>query len=186
VAADVVRELRQGITAGGHAGRAGILVTNALVTPEARALAGDIGITVADRAVLRHWMELARGAGRGDTPAEDAAARTRAVDARVMAGMVGCAALMLIAVAIHAATGAAAPRTAVPRAAAASAATVSTPAATSASTGNPASTGSPASQAGTTSGGDSAKHEWHVLHVKHVEHMRHVEYAESHQSAQQG
>jgi hypothetical protein len=183
VATDMVRGLHQGITTGGHAGRAGILVTNALVTPEARALADDAAITMADRAVLRHWMELARDGRRGGTPAWDAAARARAVDTRVMAGTVGCAALMLIAVAIHAAIGAAAPRTVAPRAAAASVAAASTPAATSASAGNPGSTGSPASRAGTASGGGSAKHEWHVLHVKHVEHMRHVEYAESHQSS---
>jgi hypothetical protein len=53
------------------AGRAVTLVTNALVTPDARALAAERGITVTDRAGLRHWMELARG-GR-----HDAAARGR-------------------------------------------------------------------------------------------------------------
>ena len=121
VAADAVRALRQAITAGGHAGRAGILVTNSLVTPQARALAGDTGITVADRAVLRHWMELARASGPGGTLAAGTtsagaiartrtAARAAAVDTLVMGAAVGCAALVLIAVVIHAATGTAAPR----------------------------------------------------------------------------
>ena len=134
VAADAVRALREGITAGGHAGRTGILVTNALVTPQARALAGDTGITLADRAVLRHWMELARPAGwaarspprcrlgwnwgaggqRGCGTSSGARTRpgapVRAVDTVVAGSMVGCAALVLIAVGIHAATGNAGPQ----------------------------------------------------------------------------
>ncbi|MCW2929751.1 MAG: restriction endonuclease [Actinomycetia bacterium] len=197
VAADAVRALRQGITAGGHPGRAGILVTSALVTPEARALAADTGITVADRAVLRHWMELARAGGLGGTLAADGtsagaiartrtAARARAVDTLVMGSMVGCAALVLIAVVVHAATGTAAPRIAAARTAAASVAAANTSALTPAGT---VSTSNPGSTAGAASGGDAAGRDRHVLHVKHVlhvEHMRHVEYVEHHAPGQQG
>ncbi|HEX3956756.1 MAG TPA: restriction endonuclease [Trebonia sp.] len=202
VAADAVRALRQGITARGHAGRAGTLVTNALVTPEARALAGDTGITLADRAVLRHWMELARAGGLGGTLAADGAlagtaartrtaARARAVDTLVMGSMVGCAALVLIAVVIHAATGTAAPGTVAAGtpaggSAAAGVAAVNAPGLTPAGT---ASTSNPGSTAGVASGGDAASRDRHVLHVKHVlhvEHMRHVEYVEHHAPGQQG
>jgi hypothetical protein len=197
VAVDAVRAFRQGIMTGGHAGRAGILVTTALVTPQARALAGDTGITVADRAVLRHWMELARAGGLGGTLAADAApagtvGRARAVDTFVLGGTVGCAALLLIAVVIHAATGTTGPRiaasrTSVLQGAAAGVAAVSSPAAiTPAGT---ASTGDPASTAGAASGGDATsreRHFLHVKHVKHVEHMRHVEYVEDHAPGQQG
>jgi hypothetical protein len=207
VAADAVRALRQAITAGGHAGRAGILVTNSLVTPQARALAGDAGITVADRAVLRHWMELARAGGLGGTLAADAApagaiARTRtaaraaAVDTLVMGAAVGCAALVLIAVVIHAATGTAAPRIAAPsvaasatsvlRSSAASVAAVSAPALTPAGTTRP---GNPGRTGGAVGEGDVASRDRHVLHVKHVlhvEHMSHVKYVEHHAPGRQG
>ncbi len=206
VAADAVRAFRQGIMTGGHAGRAGILVTTALVTPQARALAGDTGITVADRAVLRHWMELARAGGLGGTLAAAAApagtvarvrpvaragtvARARAVDTFVLGGTVGCAALLLIAVVIHAATGTTGPRiaasrTSVLQGAGAGVAAVSSPAAiTPAGT---AGTGDPASTAGAASGGDATSRERHFLHVKHVEHMKHVEYVEDHAPGQQG
>ncbi len=73
VAADAVRALHHAITAGGYAGRDGIVLTNALVAPEARALADGAAITVADRAVLRHWMERARSGGLGGPPAAHAA-----------------------------------------------------------------------------------------------------------------
>ncbi|HEY6791806.1 MAG TPA: restriction endonuclease [Trebonia sp.] len=199
VAADAVRALRQGITAGGHAGRAGILVTNALVTPEARALAGDTGITLADRAVLRHWMERARAGGLGGTLAADGvpagtaartrtAARARAVDTLVMGSMVGCAALVLIAVVTHAATGTAAPGTVAAGSpaggsAAASVAAVNAPAVAPAGT---ASTSNPGSTAGVASGGDAASRDRHVLHVKHLLHVEHMRYVEDHAPGQQG
>jgi hypothetical protein len=208
VAADAVRALSQGITGG----RTGILLTNALVTPQARALAGDTGITLADRAVLRHWMELARASGPGGTPAADAApagaiarartfAQARAVDGLVMGSVVGCAALVLIAVVIHAATGTAAPRITAPSVAAPSAAASATPvlgssaasvAAVNAPALTPAGTtspGNPGRTRGAAGNGDAASRDRHVLHVKHVlhvEHMSHVEYVEHHAPGQQG
>ena len=194
VTADAVRALRQGITDGGQAGRGGILVTNALVTPDARALAADSGITMTDRAVLRHWMELARAGGLG---AADAAspgigtlsgtasrARTRApgVDTLVLGGSVGCATLMLIAVVVHAASETSAPGNSAASVAAANTQAAPTPADT-------ASTGHPAGATSAASGGDSTSRERHVLHVehvKHVEHMDHLEYLEQHAPGQQG
>jgi hypothetical protein len=61
-----VSALREAVASGPHAGRTPILVTTALVTPRARALASGEGgpVTVADRAALRHWMEQARVRGR--------------------------------------------------------------------------------------------------------------------------
>ncbi len=56
----VIRELVGAITSGMHKGRRGILMTNAEVTPGARAYAEDNGITVIDRAVLQQWMGQAR------------------------------------------------------------------------------------------------------------------------------
>jgi len=64
VNADAIASLHAAVTGGRLAGRAVTLVTNALVTPDARALAAEQGITVTDRAGLRHWMELARGGPR--------------------------------------------------------------------------------------------------------------------------
>jgi hypothetical protein len=186
VAADAVSALGEAITAGRYAGRTGILVTNALVTPQARALASDAGITVADRAVLRHWMELARRGGQGDTLDTDAGlvaaradghARGRAADVRVVAGALGCAALALVAVTIHVAIGTGTAGHAVASAVAPGAADLSTAVA------SPASTASPAQ------GGDltwQERHLLHVEHVKHVEHIRHVEYVERLSPSQQG
>ena len=182
VTADAVRALRQGIADGGHAGRDAILVTNALVTPEARALASDSGITVADRAVLRHWMELARAGGIAAGTAARARTWAPDVDTLVLGGSVGCAALMLIAVAVHAAAG-----TSAPGSPAAGVAAVNTQAAVSpagtASPGHPASaTGAPG-EAGLS---PRERHVEHVEHVKHVEHMNHVAYLEQHPPGQQG
>src|ERR1039457_5373868 len=49
----VIRELAGTTTSGIHKGRRGILMTNAKVTPGARACAADNGIEVIDRAVLQ-------------------------------------------------------------------------------------------------------------------------------------
>jgi hypothetical protein len=99
-----VSALREAVASGPHAGRAPILVTTALVTPRARALASGEGgpVTVADRAVLRHWMEQARGkiSGPGTVPRGLAGTRR---DTRAVAGIVACAALAMLAVAIQAA-----------------------------------------------------------------------------------
>jgi hypothetical protein len=103
-----VSALREAVAAGPYAGRTPILVTTALVTPRARALAaggggGDGGpVTVADRAVLRYWMEQARGkiAGLGTAPGGRAGTRG---DTRAVAGIVACAALAMLAVTIQAA-----------------------------------------------------------------------------------
>jgi hypothetical protein len=186
VAADAVSALGEAITAGRYAGRTGIPVTNALVTPQARALASDAGITVADRAVLRHWMELARRGGPGGTLDNDAGpvaapadghAHGRATGVRVLAGTLGCAALALVAVAIHVAIGTGTAGRAIPSAAAPSAADLSTAVA------------SPASTASPVQGGDLTRQERHLLHVehvKHVEHMRHVAYVGRLSPGQQG
>ena len=95
VDAAAVSALRAAVTSGPHAGRTAILVTTALVTPEARALAagGAEGgpVTVADRAVLRHWMEQARGKIASPGPAPRGLAGTRR-DTRALAGIVACAA----------------------------------------------------------------------------------------------
>lgn len=56
----VLRELVGATTSGMHKGRRGILMTNAEVTPGARAYAADNGIAVIDRAVLQQWMGQAR------------------------------------------------------------------------------------------------------------------------------
>jgi hypothetical protein len=193
VAVEAVRELGEALKAGRYAGRAGILVTNARVTPQAREFAGDAGITVADRAVLRHWMEQARGKWPGGAPVFGAAAaeaapvasaaRARAMDARVMAGVVGCAALALIAVAIHAATGAAVPSKAAANVAAVSARAAVTPTTTVIPAGTASPPGAagpdkaagPASTASPANGSSAGRHEWHV---KHVEHMRHLDFVE--------
>jgi restriction endonuclease len=100
-----VSALREAVASGPHAGRIPILVTTALVTPLARALAGGgegDPVTVADRAVLRHWMEQARGKIAGPGTAPRGLAGTRR-DTRAVAGIVACAALAILAVAIQAA-----------------------------------------------------------------------------------
>jgi hypothetical protein len=171
VGADAIRALHRGTTTGGHAGRAGILVTNALVTPQARVLANDTGITVADRAVLRHWMELARGGA----PAGGA---SRAADMRVLVAAVGCAGLMLTAVAVHTATGTASPRVAAVGVAAASTPAAVIPAGTSG-------TADPAGTAGAASGDGRTGRDRHLLHVEHVEHVRHVAFIEHQAPGQQ-
>ena len=56
----VIRELLGATTSGMHKGRRGILMTNAEVTPGARAYAEENGITVIDRAALQQWMGQAR------------------------------------------------------------------------------------------------------------------------------
>jgi hypothetical protein len=105
VDAAAVAALRAAVTSGPHAGRSAILVTTGLVSPDARALAGDAEgspVTVADRAVLRHWMEQARAAIARPDPAPRGLAGMRR-DTRAMAGIVGCAALAVLAVVVHAA-----------------------------------------------------------------------------------
>ena len=211
VGADAVRALHEATTTGGHAGRAGVLVTNALVTPQARKMADDAGITVADRAVLRHWMELARGSatsgnatsGSATSGSRSASGTSRVADTRVLVATMGCAGLLIAAVAVHAAVSTPSPRAAaattsgVPGNATASIATApatatgtGTPAAGTPGAGDPAGgSGNPAGTAGSTSGGGLTGRERHLLHVKHVEHvehMSHVEFAEHHEPGQQG
>ncbi len=101
VDAAAVGALRAAVTTGRTYGRAAILVTTALVTPDARALAAAEGspVTVADRAVLRHWMEQARGKV-ADAPRGQSGVRR---DTRVLAGIAGCAGLAVLAVVVQAA-----------------------------------------------------------------------------------
>ncbi len=109
-----------------------------------------------------------------------------------MGAAVGCAALMLIAVAVHAAIGTAGPRntasgTSVLDGAGSSVTAVGPPATTSQP--GTATAGHPASTAGAASGGGTTLGERHVLHVKHVmhlEHIRHLEYLGHEVPAQQG
>jgi hypothetical protein len=104
VDAAAVAALRAAVTSGPHAGRRAILVTTALVSLDARALAGEAEgspVTVADRAVLRHWMEQARAAIARPDPAPRGLAGIRR-DTRAVTGIVACAALAVLAVVIHA------------------------------------------------------------------------------------
>jgi restriction system protein len=60
VGPNVVRELIGTVNSGKHQGRAGILMTNAPVTPGAQQLAGNHEILVVDQVVLQQWMTQAR------------------------------------------------------------------------------------------------------------------------------
>jgi len=75
---DVIRELIGTTTDGRHEGRAGIVMSNAPVTAEARARAGRSGILLVDRPVLQQWMSQARGqtGRRGDMPGALGAGRS--------------------------------------------------------------------------------------------------------------
>lgn len=110
VAVAAVRELHEAITSGARAGRRGVLITNAQLTPEAWEFAGGSAITVADRAVLRHWMEEARRK-LGERPAGSG----RRAGTRVLAGAACCAALAACAVVVHAAVSGARPGAGRPR-----------------------------------------------------------------------
>jgi hypothetical protein len=67
---DVIRELIGTIVSGKHQGRAGMLMTNALVTSGARQRAKDHAIQLVDRQVLQQWMTQARSEieQRGNAP----------------------------------------------------------------------------------------------------------------------
>ena len=126
VDAAAVSALRAAVASGRHAGRAATLVTTARLAADARALADDsisrgddppyppgrvrwranrIGhaggaaLTVADRAVLRHWMEQARArvADAGPPPRGVAGLRR---DTAVLAGVIACAVVAVAAVAV--------------------------------------------------------------------------------------
>jgi hypothetical protein len=116
VDAAAVSALRAAVTSGRHAGRAAILVTTARVAPDARALAdggaGDgaaaggtaggaagAALTVADRAVLRHWMEQARAIVADASPPPRGIAGLRR-DTTVVAGVIACAVLAVVTVAV--------------------------------------------------------------------------------------
>jgi hypothetical protein len=121
VGPELFRTMVGTVTAGRHAGRRPVLMTNARVTDEGWAAAEERGIRVIDRARLGQAMwELrsrVRAAGavpeeqRADDAVEDAptgpgaAVPQRAtMDARIMLSGVACAALAVIVVFVHAGT----------------------------------------------------------------------------------
>jgi hypothetical protein len=103
VDAAAVSALRAAVTSGRHAGRAATLVTTARVAPDARALADGSGdgaaLTVADRAVLRHWMEQARARVADASPPPRGVAGLRR-DTTVLAGVIACAVVAVVAAAV--------------------------------------------------------------------------------------
>jgi len=135
VGPELFRTMAGTVTAGRHAGRRPVLMTNARVTDDGRAAAEERGIRIIDRARLGQAMwELrsrVRAAGavpheqRADDAVEDPLAgpgtsipQRATADARVMVSVVACAALAVIVVFVHAGTAGSRPApTASPRAA---------------------------------------------------------------------
>jgi hypothetical protein len=99
VSAGAIQALHAAAADNPLAGRAVTLLTNALVTPDARALAAERGITVTDRAGLRHWMEQTRAAGAAPVPR---GRRRISRPALIVAGAGSAAALVALAIAMHA------------------------------------------------------------------------------------
>jgi hypothetical protein len=98
VGPEAVRELRAASTTGRYAGRDATVVTNALVSPDAWAVAAGSGITVADRTVLRHWMSQARSAIEAGAEVRPAGPRPTAKIATPIAIGTGCLAALAVAV----------------------------------------------------------------------------------------
>ncbi len=109
------------VTAGRHAGRRPVLMTNARVTDDGWAAAEELGIQVIDRARLGQamWELRSRVRAAGAVPdgqhandaAEDpptgagaAVPQRMTTDARLMLSVVACAALTVIVVMVHAGT----------------------------------------------------------------------------------
>jgi restriction system protein len=143
VGPELFRTMAGTVTAGRHAGRRPVLMTNARVTDDGRAAAEERGIRVIDRARLGQAMwELrsrVRAAGvapqeqRADDAVEDplaepgtAVPQRATTDARITTSVVACAALAVIVVFVHAGT--AGPRPAPTASPAAAVARVSRPA----------------------------------------------------------
>ena len=99
VGPDVIRELIGAIVSGKHQGRAGMVMTNALVTPGAQRLAENHGIQVVHRPVLQQWMLQARNEieQRGHAPQTMILSRPDGMRpaARVLTGVL-CSTLTLL------------------------------------------------------------------------------------------
>jgi restriction system protein len=101
VGPEVIRALIGATVSGKHQGRAGILMTNAPVTPGARNRAENDGILVVDRPVLQQWMVQARSEieQRGHAPPTILASSRRSGGmrpaARILTGVL-CSALTLL------------------------------------------------------------------------------------------
>lgn len=98
VGPEVIRGLEGTITSGRHRGRKGILMTNALATAGARARAEGSGIMVVDRVVLPQWISQAR------TKIEQCRLRGMRPAAKVIAAVLGIAAIVVTIVAYQVVT----------------------------------------------------------------------------------
>jgi restriction system protein len=121
VGPELFRTMAGTVTAGRHAGRRPVLMTNARVTDDGWAAAEELGIQVIDRARLGQTMWELRSQVRasgavpegqhandaaGDPPTRPGAAvpQHMTTDTKIMLSVVACAALAVIVVLVHAGT----------------------------------------------------------------------------------